>query len=77
MVVPYTVNGRSFELGKPRPWTSAQIIPTQTYPTYDLAPDGKHFVVFPAAESSTGGEKANLHVTFLLNFFDYLKRRAP
>jgi serine/threonine-protein kinase len=77
MVVPYTVNGRSFEPGKPRPWTGSQILATGIYPPYDLAPDGKRFAVFPAAEASTGGEKVNLHMTFLLNFFDYLKQRIP
>jgi hypothetical protein len=33
--------------------------------------------VFRAVEPSTRGEKTNLHLTFLLNFFDELKRRAP
>ena len=41
----------------------------------DLAPDGKRFVVFLAPESPGG--RSNLHVTFLLNFFDELKRRIP
>ena len=77
MVVPYTVNGRSFEPGKPRPWTASPILLTGRFPSYDLAPDGKRFAVFPAAEASTGGEKVNLHMTFLLNFFDYLKQRVP
>jgi len=84
MVVPYTVTtavgGRSFEPGKPRQWTATQIIPPPLigFPTYDLAPDGKRFAVLPAAEApSTGEEKANLHMVFLLNFFDYLKQRIP
>ena len=78
MVVPYTVNGRSFEPGKPRQWTESQILyPSLRYPTYDLVPDGKRFVVLPVAEGSQGGEKANLHMTFLLNFFDELKRKVP
>lgn len=41
----------------------------------DLAPDGRHFAILPAPEAATGG--GNLHLTFLLNFFDELKRRLP
>ena len=41
-----------------------------------VAPDGKRFAVFPRPEA-TGGEKGSVHVTFLLNFFDELKRRLP
>jgi serine/threonine-protein kinase len=41
-----------------------------------LAPDGKRFVIFPRPEAATQA-KGNLHVTFLLNYFDELRRRAP
>ncbi len=77
MVVPYTINGRSFEPGKPRQWVGNQIILTGNSIPYDLAPDGKRFAVFLAPEASAGAEKANLHMIFLLNFFDELKRRIP
>jgi hypothetical protein len=41
-----------------------------------LHPDGKRFAVFesPKAQES---ERNSVHVTFLLNFFDYLRRRIP
>jgi serine/threonine-protein kinase len=77
MVVPYTINGRDLEPGKPRAWANALLANTGYNSPYDLAPDGKRFAVFPAVEASADGEKANLHVTFLLNFFDDLKRRVP
>ena len=77
IVVPYTINGRNFEPGKPRAWANALLANTGYNSPYDLAPDGKRFAVFPAVEASADGEKANLHVTFLLNFFDELKRRVP
>jgi serine/threonine-protein kinase len=77
MVVPYTINGRTFEPGKPRQWVGTQIALPGNPTPYDLAPDGKRFAVFLPPEASAGGEKANLHVTFLLNFFDELKRRLP
>jgi serine/threonine protein kinase len=77
MVVPYTINGRNFEPGKPRQWTGSPIRMTGNVPPYDLGPDGRRLVGFPAPEVSAGGEKVNLHMTFLPNFFDELKRRVP
>jgi len=44
--------------------------------TYDVAPDGKHFAVVLYADG-TAEEKPITHVTFLLNFFDELRRRVP
>jgi hypothetical protein len=41
-----------------------------------IAPDGKHFAVFPVPDTIKQ-ERGSLHVTFLLNFFDELRRRAP
>ncbi len=76
MVVPYTLNGRSFEPGKPREWTGNPIFPTGNYQWYDLAPDGQHIIAFPAKGAAEGEEKVDLHLTFLLNFFDELKRRV-
>jgi hypothetical protein len=40
-------------------------------------PDAKRLVGFPGADASAGGDKTDLHMTFLLNFFDELKRRVP
>jgi hypothetical protein len=75
MVVDYTVNGASFASGKPRLWSEKQIyMPGNTNLT--LAPDGKHFAVFPIPEGAAP-EKGSVHVMFLLNFFDELRRRAP
>ena len=41
----------------------------------DLAPDGARFAGFPndVVEDETG----SVHATFLLNFFDELRRRLP
>jgi hypothetical protein len=47
---------------------------TDNLPPLDLAPDGKRFVVFLAPESPGG--RSDVHVTFLLNFFDELKPRV-
>ena len=42
---------------------------------YDVAPDGKRLAAFLADDAN--GEKPPTHLTFLLNFFDELRRRAP
>jgi len=42
----------------------------------DLAPDGKRFAVLALPETGHG-EKSSVHVVFLQNFFDELRRRIP
>jgi serine/threonine-protein kinase len=75
MVVDYTVTGDSFVPGKPRLWSEKRL----SYPgnsNLALAPDGKRFAVFPMPEAE-GLEKGTVHVTFLQNFIDELRRRIP
>jgi serine/threonine-protein kinase len=76
MAVDYTTNGDSFTAGKPRPWSDAKIQVLGGMLDTDVAPDGKRFVVFPPAGSGEARDQP-LHVTFLLNFFDELRRKAP
>jgi serine/threonine-protein kinase len=76
MMTPYVINGRAFAPGRPELWSQATIGLTGVGIPWDIAPDGKRFVVFPGVEMA-GGEKANLHATFLLNFFDELRRKLP
>ena len=75
MVVEYTVNGDSFLPGKPRLWSEKQIYYAGVT-NLALAPDGKRFAVFPMPEDAGPG-KGSVRVTFLLNFFDELRRRMP
>ena len=75
MAVSYNA-GDTFSPDAPRQWSETAIQFTDHYPPLDLAPDGKRFVVFLAPESASGGS-TTVHVNFLLNFFDELKRRAP
>jgi hypothetical protein len=42
----------------------------------DLARDGKRFVVLSLPETAPGA-KGSVHVTVLLNFFDWLRTRLP
>ena len=75
MVTEYMSKGDSFSYAKPRTWSETQIRnPGRTY--FDLAPDGKRFAVFPSAEANED-KQGSVRVTFLLNFFDELRRKAP
>lgn len=74
MAASYTAKGDSFAAGKPRVWAEARLRNLDISSNYDLAPDGKRLAAFLADDA--GGEKGP-HLTFLLNFFDELRRRAP
>jgi serine/threonine-protein kinase len=74
MVRDYRVDGNAFVPGKPRLWTERRIF----FPglrNLTLHPDGKRFAVFPMPED-VGGEKSPVRVTFVLNFFDELRRKV-
>jgi serine/threonine-protein kinase len=75
MVVDYTVSGDSFVPGQPRLWLEKPILNVGRS-NLDLAPDGKRFAVFEAAEAAEPA-KGSVHVTFLLNFLDDLRRKMP
>ena len=76
MAVGYTAKGDSFAPGKPRVWTETRLRgAVGTGSTYDLAPDGKRLAAL--VEDDASSEKLPTHLTFLLHFFDELKRKAP
>jgi serine/threonine-protein kinase len=74
--VSYTTKGDTFTAGTPRVWTSLSLRDDSGFPSYDLAPDGKRIATFLASEP-TPTQKSLTHLTFLLNFFDELQRKAP
>ncbi len=60
----------------PRLWSETRFTTTEiSAANYDLAPDGQRFAVLRAADEA-GEPEAPTHVTFLLNFFDELRRRV-
>jgi hypothetical protein len=75
MVVNYTVEGDLFVPSKPRIWYDGKLFYTGTL-NLALHPDGKRFAVLQAAEPGAA-QKGSVHVAFLLNFFDELRRRIP
>jgi Tol biopolymer transport system component len=75
MVATYAIEGASFIPGKPRQWAATQVLRDGVRLSFDVTPDGKRVVVFPRPpETQTEG---SLHATFLLNFFDEVRRRLP
>jgi len=75
MATDYENKNESFVAGKPRLWSDQRLQDAGGYLNYDAAPDGRRFAVLPDAGSRGEGQR-NVRVTFLLNFFDELRRRA-
>lgn len=74
MAVDYTAKGDSFTAGTPRLWTEPRL-PFFPYGySYDITPDGKRLAAIVNDEAA---EVLPTHLTFLLNFGDELRRRAP
>jgi serine/threonine-protein kinase len=77
MVATYIVKGDSFVADKPRMWTEKQLgTATNNVDNVDLAPDGKRIAALMPVQTAEG-QRAQSHVTFLLNFFDELRRKVP
>jgi len=76
MSAAYTAKGDFFAAGKPGPWSNTPIDDIATPWNLDVTPDGKRFAValLPEADSA-GHANASVHVTFLVNFFDEVRRR--
>ena len=78
VVVDYTDDGNSFQRGNPRPWADKPILNFSVGggTLFDVMPDGKRVILVPETEESDL-RKGDLHLTFLLNFFDEVRRRMP
>jgi serine/threonine-protein kinase len=75
MVTDYVASGNSFHPGRPRVWFGGRLFTPSAAPFLDLHPGGTRFAVFSLPASEEGGP--SVHMTFLLNFFDELRRRIP
>ena len=77
MVAAYKVKGDSFVADQPRVWSEKRLadMGSAIIGNYDLAPDGKRLAATVADDAEV--EKLPTHLTFLLNFFDELRRKAP
>ena len=76
MATDYQLKNDSFVVGKQRLCSDQRLQDVGGLLNYDLAPDGKRFAILPEMKAPVE-EKGDVHVTFLLNFFDELRRRIP
>lgn len=75
MTVPCATNGDSFSLGKPKQLTQTALTdPNAGDPNYDVIPGGSGILGTVENPNEPSG---NVHVTFLLNFTDELRRKVP
>ncbi len=75
MAAAYSTQGDSFSVGTPRVWSPTPVRRIGVLQNFDVSPDGKRVVMLPQpAREDTGGSH---HATFLLNFFDEVRRRVP
>jgi Tol biopolymer transport system component len=77
MIAAYTATGDSFVAEKPRLWSNTQVqeLGGSAW-NLDLAPDGNSLAFLPATDPADDRENL-LRATFLLNFFDEVRRRIP
>jgi hypothetical protein len=61
---------------KPQVWSEKQIGDVFGTKNVDLAPDGKRIVALMSIETAEA-QKAQNHVTFLMNFSDELRCKVP
>jgi serine/threonine-protein kinase len=73
MVAAFEARGDSFVADKPRVWSERVPVFFAATKFYDPAPDGKSVVALMSADTP---EEPRDRVTFLLNFFDELRRRV-
>jgi hypothetical protein len=74
MVLVYTIDGASFNAGKPCVWPPTRICVTSVFRNFDISADGKRAVIFP--RPAEGNAQRSVPVTFLPNFLDELRRRV-
>jgi Tol biopolymer transport system component len=75
MLCGYTVNGASFSAARPHLWSEKQLASPTDDRNFDVSPDGKRIEALLPPQSADDN-KTPLHVTFLINFFDELRRRT-
>ena len=76
-VAPYTVDGDSFRVEKPRLWSEQRIAVRGGPANYDLHPDGLRLAVEKAVETDASSVPDRNKVVLILNFFDELRRLVP
>ena len=74
MVVSYAIQGDACVADKPQIWSKRELQVAEVMPTFDVNPvDGRLAVLVPESTVNTDTRR---HVTFVLNFFDELRRAS-
>jgi serine/threonine protein kinase len=73
MMVPYTANRNSFEAGTPQELGQFRIQMRLPYTSYDIAPDGQHFVAFQFPDDRP---VASPEPTVVLHWLDEVRRQV-
>ncbi len=75
MVATYDVKGASFAVRAVKPWSDRRLADTNVLANFDLSADGRRILALMPAARPEEQQTAN-HVTFMLNFFDEVRRRV-
>jgi Tol biopolymer transport system component len=75
MVVPFTVQGETFQTGKPLPWSPGRYAFRGPNRMFDLHPDGTRVAYAPASRTPNVAPPGT--VVLIFNFFQELRRLAP
>jgi serine/threonine-protein kinase len=76
MVATYASKGDTLIPDKPRVWSETRLTDVANSWSFDVAPDGKRFAILPRVDAAEE-RKGSVHVTFLLNILDELRRKLP
>jgi serine/threonine-protein kinase len=71
MEVPYSVDKNSFQPGKPQPLFSGRLELREPFTSYDVAPDGQHFLIF---EIPGGRITSTSSPTVVLHWLDQVRQ---
>lgn len=71
----YIAKGDSFAAGPPRVWTEMRLRTHGFGRNFDVTPDGKRLAAILLVDANS--ENRPTRLTFLLHFFDELRRKAP
>jgi serine/threonine-protein kinase len=75
MAASYTIQGETFSAGISHVWSPPAVRRIGVQQSFDVSPDGERVATFPRPNEKETASP--LHATFLLNFFDELRRRVP
>jgi serine/threonine-protein kinase len=70
VAAPYTVENGAFQVGKPEVLFQDRFELRVPFPSYDVSPDGQHFVMF---QSSSGRSLGNTLPTVILNWMNQVR----